>query len=167
MTRRHSLATGLLVAMLGVTGLSACDASGSISVGAGSGASEGATARASSLWANRTDFVGDNSKIIALVRDAGIAAPGTYTISLGTSTRPYAVTVHLDKPAKPAGTTDFTSPATILLGAVGNLDEVRVVGGSRDFSLTSGQASTALGYDVKLLGRDESRLRHYVEGLAD
>ncbi len=167
MTRRLTLATGLLVAMLGLTGLSACDASGGISVGAGSGASDGAAARASSLWANRTSFAGDDSKIIALVRGAGFGPAGTYTISLGTTTRPYAVTVHLEDAAKPADTTDFTAPATLVLGTVGNLDEVHVVGGATDFSFTSAEATTAIGYDVKLLGRDESRLRQYVDGLAD
>jgi hypothetical protein len=166
MTRRHTVAAALLVGLLGVTGLTACDPSGRITVGAGSGAADGST-RASSLWANRTEFTGDSSKLIALVSDAGFGAAGTYTISLGTTARPYVVTVHLDDPAKAIDTTDFTAPATLLLATVGNLDEVHVVGGPTDYSLTTTRASAALGYDVKQLGRDEGRLRQYVEGLAE
>ncbi|MCU1535796.1 MAG: hypothetical protein JWP82_147 [Humibacillus sp.] len=170
MTRRHT-AAGLLLAALALTGVTACDASGSIQLGQQSAATDDSAARTSTLWANRTEFTGDNSKIIALVRAAGFGHAGTYTISLGTTARPYAVTVHLDdtaSTAKPVDTTDFTAPATILLGTVRNLDEVHVVGGSgTTFTLTKEAATSAIGYDVKLLGSDEGKLRQFTDGVED
>ncbi|MEO7754067.1 MAG: DUF4825 domain-containing protein [Terracoccus sp.] len=157
---KHALAAGLLAAAIGLGG---CTADGSIQVGSGAGAA----ARADSLWANRTDWTGDNSKVIGLVRQAGFGDAGTYTIALATKAMPYQLTVNLDDPEKPVSATDFTVPATIMLGTVANLDEVRVLGGAGQFTLTKAEASTGLGYDVKLLGKDLSALRSYVASAED
>ena len=148
--------------------LAGCTSGGTTQVGAGSaGGDATASARTDTLWANRTDYTGDNSKVIGLVREAGFGPTGSYTISLGTSSRPYALTVTLDEPEKPADATDFTTPATVLLGTVGNLDEVYVVDGADEWSLTAAQATTALGYDVKRLGTDRDTLRAYVAAAED
>lgn len=116
---------------------------------------------AETLWVDRSEHVGDNSKVIALVADVGLTAPGRPTLELQTSTRPYGVTiryadgVHVD----PA---ELTRPATLLLGTIGNLGRVRVEADGTTFTLSAADATRALGHDVKRLGQDRSALEAYL-----
>lgn len=123
--------------------------------------------RSEQLWSERVPYVGSNSAVAALVSSVGPAPAGSYTISLATETPPYALTVHLARSAKPFSDTDFTRPAVLLLALVGNLDEVSFVSSGQRFTLTSVQASSDLGYDVKDLGRDRDALTRYVEKFSD
>jgi hypothetical protein len=111
--------------------------------------------------------VGDNSKVAALTADAGFGALGTHTIALYTTAPPYVVTVAYDSLAKPFDTVDFTTPVTLLLGTVTNLDRVEVRSGTDNFSLTAKEASAKLGFDVKDLGRDEATLTAYLQSVDD
>ncbi len=126
-----------------------------------------AVTRAHSLWLDRTAHVGDNSKVIALTADAGFGSMGTHTLALHTDARPYAVTVAYSALDKPFDTVDFTPQATLLLGMIANLDRVEVTAGTDDFVLTAEEASKALGFDVKELGRDEAKLTAYFRSLDD
>ena len=122
---------------------------------------------AESLWADRTDYVGDNSKVAAILGDAGLGSAGDYTVALETRDRPYAATVTFTSLEKPFETTDFSHQATLLLGLVGNLEEVHVAGDGKTYSLTAAEATDALGYDVKNLGQDQERLKEYLEAESD
>jgi hypothetical protein len=124
-------------------------------------------ARAAAIWANRTAYAGDNSKVIALADVAGFGERGTYSLTLWTTRKPYAVTITLMDSAKPFADTDFSAPATIMLGSVTNLDSVRVTSGSESYTLTAQEATARLGHDVKTLGRDRAGLEDYVRSLAD
>lgn len=162
-TARSTL--GALV--LGAVALVGCTAPDPDASNAGPSATAGADARAQALWAHRTAYVGDNSKVIALVGDAGFGPAGSYTLSLWTTRKPYAVTIALTDPAKPFETTDFSAPATLLLGTVTNLDAVHVTAAGQTYSMTAAEASTALGHDVKTLGTDRAALDEYVRSLRD
>ena len=119
--------------------------------------------RVQSLWLARTDYVGDNSRAAELAHQAGFGPAGSYRISLQTQQAPYAVTVDFDHLDKPFGQVDFSANATLLLGLVANLDTVSVTSGDHSYSLTASDASTALGYDVKVLGRDKTKLATYLD----
>ncbi|MGO4597067.1 DUF4825 domain-containing protein [Terrabacter sp. 2RAF25] len=156
----------LAAVLLGGVALAGCTASGTSPDGTVT------PSRADELWKQRTDFVGDNSRVIWLTRAAGFGPDGSYTISLQTATKPYGVTITFDTPTdkatdKPFDQTDFASPSTLLLGTIGNLDAVHVKAADRSFDLTAAQATKQLGYDVKTLGRDQKKLTAYVDTLAD
>ena len=119
--------------------------------------------RAQSLWSARTDFVGDNSRVAELADQAGFGPAGTYSLSLQTQQSPYAMTVAFDHLDKPFDTVDFSAVATLMLGLVANLDKVSVTSDDHSYSLTASNASKLLGYDVKELGRDETRLAAYLD----
>ncbi len=119
--------------------------------------------RAQSLWSARTDFVGDNSRVIELADQAGFGPAGTYSLSLQTRQWPYAMTVALDHLDKPFDIVDFSANATLMLGLVANLDKVSITSDDDSYSLTTSDASKALGYDVKELGRDEAKLAAYLD----
>ena len=159
------LRTALVSLAIGVT-LAGCTTSraDAPSVPSGSVASED---RVQALWADRTAYVGDNSKVIALVGDAGFGPAGSYSLSLWTTRPPYAVTITVTDPAKPLDATDLTGPATLLLGTVTNLDAVHVTGPGRTFTLTAREATATLGHDVKTLGTDRAALSDYVRSLDD
>ena len=119
------------------------------------------------LWSARTEFVGDSSRVAALANEAGFGRAGDYSLSLQTRQKPYALTVTFDHLDKPFDDVDFSTDATLMLGLVANLDTVSVTSDDRFYSLTASDASTALGFDVKELGRDEGRLADYLGLAAD
>ena len=152
---------------VGVLALAACTSSPADAPSPGASGSVAANVRAQALWADRTAYVGDNSRVLALVEDAGFGPVGSYSLSLWTTRPPYAVTITVTDPAKPLDATDLTGPATLLLGTVTNLDAVHVTGPGREFSLTAREATAALGHDVKMLGTDRTALADYVRSLDD
>jgi hypothetical protein len=119
------------------------------------------------LWSARTAYPGDNSHVAALVSAAGFGPEGTYSIALQTGAPPYGVTVVFQTLDKPFADIDFSVNATLLLGLVGNLDQVSVTSGQRTYSLSAVGASHRLGYDVKVLGRDRSKLTAYLDADRD
>lgn len=127
----------------------------------------GASSRAHSLWSSRAPYVGDAARVAALVREVGPAPEAGYSISLETETTPYALTIELQRLGKPFTDTDFSEPATLLLGLVANLDEVTLTSSGHAYSLTAAAASKDLGYDVKELGRDRTRLTAYLDENSD
>ena len=115
------------------------------------------------MWSSRVEHVGDNAAVVALVDEVGPAPSGSYTISLQTAKPPYGLTIELEESEKPVDPTEFSHAATLLLGLVGNLDEVLITSGAISYSLTGAIATEDLGYDVKELGQDQGRLTEYVE----
>jgi len=130
-------------------------------------AEPGTKAQAQALWADRTAYTGDNSKVSALVDDAGFGPQGTYSLSLWTTRPPYAVTISMHEPAKPFDQTDFSGPATLLLGTVGNLETVHVTSQGKTWTLTAREATAILGHDVKTLGTDRAALEDYLSDQRD
>ena len=122
---------------------------------------------ADSLWSARSPYVGDSSKVVALVSQAGFGPAGSYTVELQTERAPYGVTVRLHQLDKPFLSADFSAAATVVLGLVANLDRVTVAAGGQTYALTTAGASTALGYDVKALGRQKDKLAAYVRAQQD
>ncbi len=153
---RARLVTGVLV-IAGVLG--GCATTGS--------EQQGSPSRAQSLWSARTDYVGDNSRVAQLAYQAGFGPAGTYSLSLQTQQSPYVMTVGFDHLDKPFDDVDFSADATLMLGLVANLDQVSVTSDGHTYSLTASDASTALGFDVKDLGRDKARLTAYVDRSRD
>jgi hypothetical protein len=129
--------------------------------------SSASPSEAQRLWSSRTAYVGDSSRVADLVREIGPAPAGGYTLSLQTEKQPYSLEVAIPRPAKPFRDTDFAPQATLLLGLVANLDRVSFSSGDRSYSLSVAEASTKLGYDVKELGRDQSRLDAYLHAQSD
>lgn len=123
--------------------------------------------RAQSLWSARTDFVGDNSRVAQLADQAGFGPAGTYRLSMQTQQPPYAMTVAFDHLDKPFDDVDFSADATLMLGLVANLDQVSVTSDGHTYSLTASDASAALGFDVKELGRVKTTLAAYVDRSRD
>jgi hypothetical protein len=142
---------------------------GLVLTGCGTSASESAdtSSEAHRLWSARSPYVGDNSRVVALVREVGPAPEGSYRIELQTDSPPYAMTVALARLDKPFDDTDFGGSATLLLGLVANLDKVSVTSGAHAYRLTAADASRHLGYDVKELGRDQATLRAYLDSTRD
>jgi hypothetical protein len=122
---------------------------------------------ADSLWAARSPYVGDNSRVASLVEALGVGGSGGYDLELQTARAPFGLTVTVQDPEKPFADTDHSGDATLLLGLVANLDEVTITAGQDAFSLSTGAASQELGYDVKQLGRDRTALEHYLEQAED
>ena len=120
-----------------------------------------------SLWSSRVRYLDDSSRVAALVREVGPAPEDSYSIALRTTKPPQALTIELERLHKPFGATDFREPATLLLGLVTDLDTVSVTSSGHAYTLTATAASSDLGYDVKELGRERSRLTAYLDANSD
>lgn len=129
----------------------------------GSSAKPDVAVHTQSLWSFRSPYVGDNSRVAALVSEVGVARAGSYIISLQTAKSPYRLTIALKGTEKPFAATNFSDQATLLLGLIGNLDEVSISSGPSRYVLTTGAASKKLGYDVKRLGQDKVTLSQYLD----
>lgn len=119
------------------------------------------------LWDARTAYVGDNSRVAALVSLTGPFPQGSYTLSLETTSTPYGLTINVTTPDKPCSDVSSEQAQRLLLGLVANLDRVTVRCEGETHTETVVEATRALGFDVKVLGRDRDRLAAYVEGAAD
>lgn len=152
----------LLVASLAATVvLSSC--------GTSVDSSNAAAAGAASVWPLRTGQVGDSSRVAALARKLWPAPDFTFTLELQTAARPYGLTVTMRHVAKPIETVNFSVQMTLLLGLVGNLDNVAITdaSGHQVSVLTTAAASERIGHDVKDFGRDEASLADYLRTQAD
>lgn len=123
---------------------------------------DGESARAQALWAARTAFVGDNSRVAALVSLAGPAPEGNYTLSLETHSTPYGLRINLVNPGKPCRDISSEQSEQLLLGLIANLDRVTVTCEAKAHTTTVAEATENLGFDVKALGRHKDRLSAYL-----
>ena len=121
--------------------------------------------RAHTLWQDRTAYVGDNSKVLALVEASGLASLGEYRVSLKTDAPPYAMTIAFNRLDKPFDSIDFTPQTDLLLGLVANLDTVTLTADGSTRSFTADEASKRLGRDVKDLATDEAALADHLRSL--
>lgn len=116
---------------------------------------------ADSLWSARTPHLGDNSAVLALLREVR-DSDGEYTVGLQTDAPPYVLTIEeQDSQEAPSGPTAVRR-AILMLGLVENLDEVVITSAGKRYTVTSDAATDRLGYDVKELGRDRDRLAAYL-----
>ena len=123
--------------------------------------------RTAALFAARTPYVGDNSRVATLVRETGAAPAGSYTFTLQIEGARRGLQVDLQQWDKPFADTDFREPATLLVGLIGNAGQVTFALGSHRFVLTAAAASAATGFDVKRLGQDRRVLADYLGTVDD
>ena len=123
--------------------------------------------RTAALFAARTPYVGDNSRVATLVRETGAAPAGSYTLTLQTEGARRGLQVNLQRWDRPFADTDFREPATLLLGLIGNAEQVTFALGSHRFVLTAAAASAATGFDVKRLRQDRRLLADYLGTMDD
>lgn len=102
--------------------------------------------RTAALFAARTPYVGDNSRVATLVRETGAAPAGSYTFTLQIEGARRGLQVDLQQWDKPFADTDL---------------------GSHRFVLTAAAASAATGFDVKRLGQDRRVLADYLGTVDD
>ena len=146
-----------------VLGLAGCTTSEPADQPRGASATVAVADRAQALWAGRTAYVGDSSKVVALVDDGRLRAawqllPRALDDAAAVCRDDHALrhreALRHDRPQR--------APATLLLGTVTNLDTVHVTSAGQTYTLTARQATAALGRDVKTLGTDRAGLEDYV-----
>lgn len=127
-----------------------------------------------SLHEQRTDHVGDNSAVVALVTAADVDALGEYTLALATTERPYQVRITFPDTVTPPSQADehMLPRAALLLATIGNADEVHwsfSLGDARDSRVegivTRTDVDEALGQPVASLGATVDGLEELVDRL--
>lgn len=115
--------------------------------------------KADRLWENKTEYIGNNSETGRLLQETDLKDYGPYTMELDTKKEPYGLVVCYEKPVKEWGDLDPRTEAALLLGLIENLDYVELKNGSKTMKFTCDDADSLLGYDVKQLGQEKSKLR--------
>lgn len=126
-----------------------------------------------SLDEHRTPYLGDNSRVAALVNATSADAVGDLTLELHTDHRPYELVLTFSS-VTPGMTADvagdlLTDLAALLLATIDNVDEVRwelpELPGEVDGSLDRAEADALVGSHVAELGATADGLRELVEQL--
>lgn len=129
-----------------------------------------------SLQENSTRYLGDNSRVIALVDATGPEAVGEPTLELHTDHRPYGLVINFSSvaPGVTADTADglMTDRAVLLMATIDNVDEIRWTlpersGLGPDGSLSRAEADALVGFPVADLGTTEDDLKELVKRLED
>ena len=108
------------------------------------------------LWNDKTDYIGENDNVVALVSDIGFK---DYTVELETDAEPYGLIVNV----KDDDLQDnLERECILLLGLIGNLDHVTIIADSGTYTMNVDQANSVLKYDVKKLGSSKSLLERYL-----
>lgn len=155
--RNRKRSAGTLVVAASLTAVATLGGCGSAAT------NDKSTSEAKVLSSMRADYVGDNSRVAALVREVFPTSDFGYSLRLETAARPFTVTIRIDRSTKPVQHLDFSQQATLLLGLIANVDAVTVVSADSHYALTTAVATKRLGYDVKELGRSQSRLQTYID----
>lgn len=127
-----------------------------------------------SLHENRTQHLGDNSRVVALVDATGPEAVGELTLELHTDHRPYGLV--LDFSSVAPGVTDdvaddlMTDRAVLLMATIDNVDEVHWQlpgrsGQGPGGSLSRAEADALVGSPVAGMGTTAEELEDLVERL--
>ena len=135
--------------------------------GCGGPSGESDRSRAESLWSARVAYVGDNSRVTALIDAIGLAGAGGYEVELSTAEAPHSMAISLEDLDQPFDAADVCDQAILLLGLIENLDEVSITADQDGCSSSAASASRDLGHDVKQLGRDRSSLVRHLELASD
>lgn len=126
------------------------------------------------LHENRTSYLGDNSRVIALLAAVHPEAVGSASLQLTTGARPYVVTIAFSSLAPNVTELEagalLRPRAALLLATIDNADEVRwelpeaatAAGGA---SLTRAQADALTGSSVAQLGATTAGLNDLVTRL--
>lgn len=122
---------------------------------------------AANLYRLRLAHLGDNSGVGRLLEATGLAHLGEYQMELETAQRPYGLHINYSSFIDKFEAYDFSTNATEFLGLIQNLDYITITGGTTTYKLTADEASAALGYDVKELGKTPEKLVEYLKTVYD
>ena len=106
----------------------------------------------------RTAYLGNNSRVSSLIGKVVPGSVGNYTLELQTARPPLGLTVNIGRLGTPFAMTDSSENATVLLGLIGNVDEV---------TFTATSISGTAEFDVKKLGQDQNVLAGYLSKMHD
>ncbi|MGO1833161.1 MAG: DUF4825 domain-containing protein [Actinomycetaceae bacterium] len=129
-------------------------------------------ADADALDANRTDTVGDNSAVIALVDAAGAGELGEYEVALQTDTEPYSIDIRYSSINPEIEEWEWMETGhdigVLLLATIGNIDMVLHThpDGESGGATTRETATWDLGADPLELGADRGGLLEMIENLS-
>lgn len=104
-------------------------------------------------------YVGDNSKVVPLLHDLGVASFGTYTVELQTENEPYGVTLNFSELKMEASNESVImrreAVSSLVLAKIDNCSSVTWVypanSGVDEWTWTVDQATTLAGRDIKKL----------------
>lgn len=128
-----------------------------------------------SLMKNKTRYIGDNSRVVALI-DALPLPPGVTrgTVALATAKPPYGVTIHysLAEGAAPISEEQFLRNSVLLFALIDNADTVQHIGywpnqllssNPFRFTYTRADAEKIVGGDVRQFAKDQASLAELTE----
>lgn len=128
------------------------------------------------LHENRTEYLGDNSRVLALVEATGPEVVGEQTLELHTDDRPYVLvmafsSVDVDVTSEIADDL-MTDRAVLLLATIDNVDEIRwklpeSLSQEPDGSLSRAEADALIGSSAAGMGATAGSLTELVEFLQD
>lgn len=114
------------------------------------------------LWKHKTEYVGDNSKVINILSEAGAEDIGDYKIEIESDKKPYDLKMNYEnvKDMEPA---QLEKLAAVTMGLVGNLKRMHINAEGKDYEYTIDEINKKFNMDVKDLSKDKQKLKSFLE----
>nr|WP_165983405.1 DUF4825 domain-containing protein [Macrococcus goetzii] len=115
-----------------------------------------------SLWKHKTEYVGDNSKVINILSEAGAKDIGDYKIEIESDKKPYGLKVNYEN-VKDMDPEQLEKLAAVTMGLVGNLERMQINADGKDYDYTIDEINKKFNMDVKDLSKDKQKLKSFLE----
>lgn len=115
-----------------------------------------------SLWKHKTEYVGDNSKVINILSEAGAKDIGDYKIEIESDKKPYGLKVNYEN-VKDMDPEQLEKLAAVTMGLVGNLERMQINADGKDYDYTIDEINKKFNMDFKDLSKDKEKLKSFLE----
>ncbi|UTH15857.1 DUF4825 domain-containing protein [Macrococcus epidermidis] len=115
-----------------------------------------------SLWKHKTEYVGNNSKVINILSEAGAKDIGDYKIEIESDKKPYGLKVNYEN-VKDMDPEQLEKLAAVTMGLVGNLERMQINADGKDYDYTIDEINKKFNMDAKDLSKDKQKLKSFLE----
>lgn len=114
------------------------------------------------IWKNKTEFVGDNSKVISILNGAGAEDIGAYKIEIESDKEPYNLKIHFDNVTN-VDTEQLDKLVAVTMGLIGNLERMQIIADNEEYNYTLENVNKKYKMNVKELSKDKEKLEMFLE----
>lgn len=113
------------------------------------------------IWKNKAEFVGDNSKVISILNGAGAKDIGAYKIEIESDKEPYNLKIHFDDVTN-VDTEQLDKLVAVTMGLIGNLERMQIIADSEEYNYTLENVNKKYKMNVKELSKDKEKLESFI-----
>lgn len=115
------------------------------------------------LWEYRSDDLGNNTKVINIMENAGAMDLGKYTLALQTNNKPYGLTVKYSELNGKFDEKAFQKVGAIALGLIKDAEYIKFETPNKNVKYTVKSLDKTYNMKIKDLGQNKQRLTEFLK----